>query len=283
MWRTCNWMLLAAVLTALTVPGGCADAAEDAVIPRQTIPLFNGTDLAGFHTWLVDTGWADPRKVFAVTNGMIRISGEGLGYLATDREYTNYRLITEFRWGRRNWAWGDRVGRARDSGIFLHATGPDGNSHDGGGAFMAAIECQVMQGAVGDFLLIRGSAADGSLIAPRLTAEVGAERDADGWWTWRTGGRRQTVRRWGRVNWLGKSREWKDELNFRGLHDLESAGDSWTRVECVCDGRRIQVKVNGTLVNEASGVFPSQGRILLQCEGSEIFYRRLELRPLRRP
>jgi hypothetical protein len=37
---------------------------------------------------------------------------------------------------------------------------------------------------------------------------------------------------------------------------------------------------NGQLVNEASELQPQEGRILLQCEGSEIFFRRLELLPL---
>jgi hypothetical protein len=262
--------------------GASASAEEGAVTPRETIVLFNGTNLAGFYTWLVDTKRADPRRVFTVTNGMIRISGEGLGYLATEREYRDYRLFAEFKWGGANWHWGDRVGKARDSGIFLHATGPDGNSHDGKGAFMAAIECQVMQGAVGDFLLIRGAAADGSLLAPRFTVEAAPEPDADGWWTWRAGGTRRTLERWGRVNWSAKAREWKDQLDFRGPNDVESQRGEWTRVECVCDGARIQVTVNGTPVNEAREVFPSRGKILLQCEGSEILFRKLELRPLAR-
>lgn len=105
--------------------------------------LFNGTNLNGFHTWLSDTRLADPRQVFTVTNGMIRISGDGLGYLATEQAYQDFRLVVEFKWGQRNRAWGDRIGKARDSGIFLHAVGPDGNSHDGKGAFMAAIECNL--------------------------------------------------------------------------------------------------------------------------------------------
>jgi hypothetical protein len=257
-------------------PGGEAEP----LTPRETIRLFNGTNLAGFYSWLVDTRRADPRGVFRVANGVVHITGDGLGYLATEREYREYHLIAEFKWGRTNWAWGGRVGKARDSGIFLHAQGPDGNSHDGGGAFMAAIECQVMQGAVGDLLLIRGTAADGSLIAPRVTFEAAPERDAEGWWTWQAGGRQQTLSRWGRVNWSGKSRAWRDELDFRGPRDVDSAHGEWTRVECVCAGGRIQVRVNGTLVNEVSQVFPDRGKILLQCEGSEIFFRRLELRPL---
>jgi hypothetical protein len=254
---------------------------ERAISPTAVIPLFNGRDLTGLYTWLVDTQRDDPRSVFGVTNGMIRISGDGLGYLSTERAYRDYRLIVEYKWGATNWAWGDRIGAAKDSGIFLHSIGPDGNSHDGKGAFKAAIECQVMEGATGDFLLIRGNARDGSLIAPRVTVEVAPERDADGWFYWKPGGEIRTVERWGRINWSMKSPQWRDLIGFRGEHDLESADGQWTRVECICDGESITVKVNGRVVNQARNVYPSEGKILLQCEGSEIFFRRFELQPLR--
>lgn len=122
------WQILIAVLLL----GQCHGAA-----------LFNGKNLDGFYTWLVDTKYDDPRRVFSVTNGVLRISGNGLGYLATKNEYSNYVLTAEFKWGAQNWHWGDRVGRARDSGIFLHSAGPDGSSVDGKGAFRAAIESQI--------------------------------------------------------------------------------------------------------------------------------------------
>jgi hypothetical protein len=241
------------------------------------VELFNGRDLTGFSTWLVDTHQQDPRQVFTVTKGLIRISGDGLGYLATHESFENYRLRVEFKWGTRNTHWNDRIGRARDSGIFLHATGPDGNSHDGDGAFMAAIECNLFQGATGDFLLIRGNDADGRLIAPRFTARVAAEPDADGWWFWDADGQPRTIETWGRLNWFGKSRAWRDELDFRGPRDLEGPYGEWNTVECVAEGDRIVIRVNGVVANAAYDVWPSRGRILLQCEGSEIFIRRLTL------
>jgi len=259
-----------------------ADAGEPIQPTNQVLHLFNGRDLAGFHTWLVDTKREDPRRVFTVTNGLIRISGEGLGYLSTEKAYRDYHLIAEFKWGTKNWPWGDRIGKARDSGVFLHSFGPDGNSHDGKGAFKAAIECNLFQGATGDFLLIRGADRDGQLLAPRLTAEVAAERDADGWFTWQKGGRHQTIERWGRLNWFGKDPKWRDVLDFRGPQDVEKPYGEWNRIECICAGARITISLNGTVVNEAFDVFPSSGQLLLQCEGSEIFFRRLELLPLKR-
>lgn len=257
-----------------------AQAAEPLAPESGIVSLFNGRDLTGLYTWLVDTKYEDPRGVFSVTNGVLRISGEGLGYIATKQSHSNYRLLVEFKWGTHNWTWGDRIGKARDSGIFLHSMGPDGNSHDGQGAFKAAIECNLFEGATGDFLLIRGNAADGSLLSPRITVEAGEEHDADHWPFWKKQGKRVTLERWGRVNWFGKDRQWQDRLDFRGAHDLEKPVREWNRVECRCDANRIQIRLNGVLVNEAFDVWPTNGPILLQCEGSEIFVRKFELQPL---
>ena len=103
-------------------PWGTLQADDPAGITAPgTVRLFNGRDLDGWRPWLVDTGGGDPRNVFTVTNGWLRISGDGLGYLGTTGSHRNYHLVVEFRWGDRNWSWNDRVGRARYSGIFLHA------------------------------------------------------------------------------------------------------------------------------------------------------------------
>jgi hypothetical protein len=248
------------------------------LLAPEPVRLFNGKDLSGWTTWLVDTKREDPRGVYSVADGLLRISGDGFGYLATEKPYRDYRLVVEFRWGEKNWR--GREKHARDSGIFLHAQGPDGNSHDGKGAFMAAVECQVMQGRVGDLMLIRGTAADGSLIAPRMSFESDA-KDSEGWPTWKKGGKRGSLERVGRLNWHGIDAAWKDDLDFRGKADVESPGREWTRVEVVCDGGSVSVTVNGTLVNEAFDVRPREGRILLQCEGSEVHFRKVELQPLR--
>ena len=262
--------------TCLLLPAVGLPAAGRA--PLGVVPLFNGTNLHGWTTWLVDARRADPRGVFTVTNGLLRISGDGLGYLATVEEYSDYQLRVEYRWGRTNTAWGDRLGRARDAGVFLHSVGPDGNSHDGRGAFCAAVECQVMEGATGDFLLIRGTNAQGALIAPRLTLRARPDRDADGWPFVRLAGPRDTtLERWGRVNWVDKSPAWRDEFGFRGSRDAEKPPGEWNRLVITCQGDDISVELNGRLVNDVTRVWPTRGRILLQCEGSEILFRKVEL------
>jgi hypothetical protein len=271
-WKTILLIPIGLVFITAILPG-------ETIRVTEPIILFNGKNLDGFYNWLVDSNYEDPRGVFSVTNGMIRISGDGLGYLATQKAFKDYRLILEFKWGRTNWAWGDRIGKARDSGLFLHATGPDGNSHDGDGAFMAAIECNIFQGATGDILLIRGNASDGSLIAPRVTVETARELDEENWPYWKNGGEKRAIETWGRINWFGKDPGWKDELDFRGKNEVENPPGQWNRLECVAKNGTIQIHLNGVLVNEAKNVWPRSGKILLQCEGSEIFFRRLELQP----
>lgn len=248
--------------------------------PTQTIQLFNQKDLSGFHTWLVDTKREDPRRVFSVSDGVLKISGDGFGYLATEKAYRNYHLVAEFKWGSKNLR--GREGKARDSGIFLHASGPDGNSFDGNGAFMCAIECQVMEGSTGDFLLIKGRQADKSVIPIRVSVEAQKKRDADGWPTWKSGGSLVKLENGGRVNWFDKDPAWQDMLDFRGKNDIEQKVGEWNRIECVCDGNEIRVILNGTVVNEIQAVSPAGGRILLQCEGSEIYFRKLELQPIQK-
>ena len=260
---------------ALVVLSGCA---ATPALTKSSL-LFNGTNLVGWRSWLVDSQFEDPRRVFSVTNGAIRISGDGLGYLGTTNTFRDYLLTLEFRWGTINTRWGERIGKARDSGIFLHAIGPDGNSADGHGAFMAAIECNVFQGASGDFLLIRGTNAAGELIAPRVSFLGSGKTDRDGFRWFEPSGARHKLERWGRVNWRQKASDWRDEWDFRGTNDVEK--DGWNVLEIKCDGARISIRLNGVLVNEVFDVWPNEGRILLQCEGSEIFFRRIELRPIR--
>ena len=115
-------LLLLIVSVALTYClAACAQQAEtsEPIAPDRVVKLFNGRDLSGWTTWLVDTKRRDPRGVYTVRDGMIRISGDGFGYLSTDRAYKNYRLIVEVKWGTQNWR--TRKGMARDSGPHKRA------------------------------------------------------------------------------------------------------------------------------------------------------------------
>jgi hypothetical protein len=86
----------------------------------------------------------------------------------------------------------------------------------------------------------------------------------------------------GRINWWGRSEDWADRLGFRGSQDVESPGFEWTRIEAVVEGGKLTYYVNGKLVNAASDSSFKDGRIMIQSEGAEIYFRRIELQPLNR-
>src|SRR5262245_46271261 len=95
------------------------EAAPDAISPEgDVIRLFDGKSLDGFYTFLRDTKYDDPRQVFRVTDGMLHITGDGLGCLTTKSAYRDYHLVLEFKWGPRTW--GDRKTRTKDSGLLIH-------------------------------------------------------------------------------------------------------------------------------------------------------------------
>ncbi len=245
---------------------------DKAIRPTEVIQLFNGRDLSGFTTWLRDTNREDPRGVYCVVDGMIRISGDGYGGLITENAYRDYHLVVEFKWGKKTWD--PRKDRTMDSGVLVHCAGAPGNA---GGTWMASIECQVIEGGVGDFIIIGGKYVDGSSVPVSLTCEITKDRDGEA--VWKKGGKRQ-VFHGGRVNWFGRDPDWEDVLGFRGKRDVESPAGEWTRLEVFCDGSSIRNYVNGIAVNEGFDAFPSAGRILLQSECAEIFFRKIELRPL---
>jgi hypothetical protein len=214
--------------------------------------------------------------VFRVTDGLLHLSGEGNGYVATDKAYRDYHLIVEYKWGQKT----DGGKYVRNSGVLLHATGPDGGA---GGAWPSCIECQLAQGCVGDFIVIRGQDEQGNVIPVRLTAET--ELAPDGRRRrWKPGGERRTFPPTrGQLWWSQHDWDFKEFLDTRGRDDVESQVGQWTRVECICAGDRITVLVNGHKVNECYDVFPAAGRILLQTEGFEIYFRKFELHPLKKP
>ena len=263
-------------LAALATLGSCASGQGDQkkpepIRPEKIAPLFNGKDLTGLTTWLKDTKKQDPRKVFSVQDGMLYISGDGFGYLATEKEYRDYHLIVEYKWGKRT----DGGKYVRNSGILLHAVGPDGGA---GGTWMSCIECQLAQGCVGDLIVIRGQDENKKVIPVTLTSEVALGPDKRP--RWKKGGEARTFTK-SQLWWSRHDPDFKELLDTRGKHDVESPLGEWTKVECLCNGKRMTVVVNGTTVNECYDVYPSAGKILLQCEGFELFVRKFELRPVK--
>jgi len=271
------------LLLLLPLASSAGSGAEMALQPRETIRLFDGKSLAPFYTWLVDTHREDPLRVFTVVDQVdgapaIRVSGERWGGLVTRETYRDYRLVVEFRWGLATW--GNRKDAARDSGILIHGQGPDGNTGaDGNGAWMRSVEAQVIEGGIGDFILVAGFDAEGRKLQPRLTARAGTDRDDEPVFDPKGEAREFGS---GRINWFGRDPDWADRLGFRGKHDVESPCGEWTQLEVIADGDRVTNVVNGTVVNEGTRSSLTEGRILLQSEGAEIYFRRIDLEPLKR-
>ncbi|MBX7258648.1 MAG: DUF1080 domain-containing protein [Candidatus Hydrogenedentes bacterium] len=237
--------------------------------PAGTVHLFNGKDLSGFYTFIKDRGKdTDPKKVFTVTDGILRISGEELGCITSNEEFENYRLIAEYKWGEKTWA--PRVDKARDSGILLHSIGADGAY---GGIWMNSIECQLIEGGSGDFIVV-GDNSDTFAI----TSHTAPEKVAD-CYVYQPGGKPATING-GRINWFGRDPGWQDVKNFRGAKDVEKPIGEWNTYECVVEGNTIKVLINGVLVNECYDVKPCKGRIQIQSEMAEIFFRRFDIEPL---
>ena len=64
--------------------------------------------------------------------------------------------------------------------------------------------------------------------------------------------------------------------------DAEKPTGEWNTIEVVCDGHKIANIVNGVVVNEGSMASVTKGKIVLQSEGAEVFYRKVELTPLKK-
>lgn len=271
------------LIVCLLLTGAVWAGQHEVIVPAETIRLFNGKDLSPFYTWLVDYKYEDPDRVFSIVDQIdgapaIRISGHRWGTLTTRSRYANYRLVVEFRWGLLSW--GDRRNKAKDSGILLHAEGEDGNYRaDFNGPWMRSIEFQIIEGGVGDFILVGGYEKDGRRGVPALTVTSGKDRDGEN--VYHPQGAAFPFQG-GRINWYGRDPDWEDRLGFRGKEDLESPDGRWTRAEIICDGDTITHIVNGKVVNRGTRSSLGEGRIQFQSEGAEIFFRRIDLEPLRR-
>ena len=255
---------------------------------EQWTQLFNGRDLASWDTFLgkphklievpgqrrneqgeyVDVVGLnrDPKGVFSVVSvdggPAIRISGEIYGALTTRQEYENYHLRFEFKWGEARWP--PREQAIRDSGCCYHAVGPHGASY---GFWMRSCEFQIQEGDCGDFYSLAGTIVDAEAVrkdpadrAGELIFKPGAPRIA--------GNTKRII---------------KDA-------DHEKPKGAWNTMDLYCVGQTSAHSVNGTVNMRLSGlrhtpdgreVPLTKGRIQLQSEAAEVFYRNIAVRPIR--
>lgn len=252
---------LAIAIAAMAVDSAATGQGQDGFSP-----LFNGKDLTGFYTFLRGHGKnSDPEKVITVHDGMIHVTGKVFGCFTTEKEYENYHLRVEFKWGKDTYA--PREKKAMDSGILLHCVGEDGAA---GGVWMESIECQMIEGGTGDFILVKGKNV------PKLS--VTAEQR--GQWYYKPGAPAKEFTG-GRINWYARSPEWKDVQGFRGADDVEKPAGEWNVLECICAGDKITNVLNGKVVNAGTNASHTKGKIIFQSEGAELFFRKIEMKPVK--
>ena len=244
--------------------------------------LFNGKDLAGWDTYigpdLDSTGKklteipiglnTDPTKVFTIVHDgaekVIRISGEKWGGIISRNEYENYHLQLQFKWG--NLSWGQKKNKKKDSGLLYHSVGANGADY---GAWMRSQEFQIEEGNCGDYWGVAGGMED-----------IPAEKNAKGDYIYHPGSKVFTF----------------SEGSEAGRHcmkmsDAENRSGEWNTVDLYCFGDTSIHVINGKVMmilyhsrqNEKGQVLPlSKGKIQIQSEGAELFYKEIKIQPIHR-
>lgn len=243
--------------------------------------LFNGADLSGWDTYLgpiFDTVQNkfdtlsipglnnDPKSVFSVVQEdgapAIRISGDGFGGISTLQEFENFHLRVEFKWGTLKWH--PRKDKKRDSGILYYAVGPQGAAY---GHWMGSQEFQVQEGDCGDYWSVDGSIVDipatGSKMEEYVYDSTASPRPFS----------------------------YTSEFGRRCIKnpDAEKPAGEWNTVDIYCLGGAIVHMINGKVVMrlyhsrqplDGKEVPLTKGKIQLQTEGAEVYYRNIQWQPI---
>lgn len=252
----------------------------------EWIYLWNGKDLEGWDTYLgmpykegMDF-WNqkalpnfepyglnnDPRGVFSVVTKdgapALRISGEVFGGISTVKEYKDYHLQVEFKWGDERHA--PRNMDRRDSGILYHGKGEQGIE---AGFWLRSQEFQIQEHDCGDYWGVAGGQMD---IKTTQIDDENYQYDPNG-----------ELRTFGEESELGRH-------VIKGL-DNENPIGQWNTIDLYCFGDKsihmINGKVNMVLENSTLKIGDIDeklvdGKIQLQSEGAEIFYRNIRLQPI---
>jgi hypothetical protein len=252
------------LILASGVPCGARAASGGKPEDEGWVSLFNGKDFNGWYSYLDSSGRnQDRNRVFKVENGMIHVldvdmSGKKTenGYLATSQEFSNVRIHIQYKWGVKRSSEGKR-----NSGLLYLAVGPDA-------IYPTSLECQIEETDVGDLWIVNGASVKAFFIGPSLPMY---DDDMS----------KSTVVRSAR----GQSSRVLKSGDFENR-------DEWNTVEVIQQADRSTHLVNGRIVNRAHDIEqpdpsdPSRmiplrsGRILLEAEGSEIWFRDIRVRPL---
>ena len=174
---------------------------------------------------------AAEQNTWFVKDGLLCSTGQPNGYIRTDMEYSNYHLHVEWRWPENA-----AQGRNRNSGVLVNMTGPDK-------VWPKLIECQLMSGEAGQFVLFNGAGItiDGQNMQNPARQFVGISKKQA---------------------------------------SSEKPAGQWNSYDIYCLADTIKCVVNDVVQNEGIGVTPDSGYICLQSEGSPIEFRNIYLEPV---
>jgi len=247
--------------------------------------LFGGKDLSGWDVYIAAPPGGkeplglnnDPLRVFTRVEvdgaPAIRVSGEVYGAITTVDSFNDFHLRLEVKWGEKRWP--PRRDVARDSGILYACYGPHGA---GSGAWMRSVECNIMEKGIGQWWSVAGAVIDveGRRVTPAMEASVPYKKEGPG----------ESIILYER----GAPRIAATAADgITPSFDSEKPRGEWNTVEVVFwAGNCIHLlngKVNLVLTRpryvEGDKVTPLlSGKIQLQSEGAECFYRKIEIRPI---
>jgi alpha-3'-ketoglucosidase len=229
-------------------------------------PLFNGRNLKGWSVHYASktaAGAPAASSIFSVENGVIHAypaqsagSEQPNAYIETDAEYQDYVLSLEYRWGEKKFA--PRTNLVRDAGLIYHV------HRERAADWPAGSEAQIQEGDTGDSWAV--SSRLSSFVDPKTGRYALPEN----------GGVPVTVGNDGKFE--------------RTRHNKVNEYPGWNTLEVIVRGDRATHIVNGVTnmrVYDIKGwdaasnswVKVEKGRIALQAESAEVFYRNIRLRP----
>jgi len=292
--------------TAMLRPSILFSAQATRPIGAEVVPwheLWNGRDLRGWETWLgrphpsvpglplerdslgqyvgpVGLG-KDPRGVYTVVRlggeRLLRISGEVFGALTSTQEFSDFHLRVEWRWG--NLRWPPRQAERRDSGLLYHCTDEHGASGPSRN-WMRSLECQIQERDCGDLWVLGGAIADSRA---RLGTDA-AHGDTPAW-LYDAKGIAVTVPEPATASSVLPKATGTLEPRVRRSVDHERPAGQWNIMEVLVQGDEAEHRVNGKTVLRLTGARLAgepltQGKLQIQSEGAEIYFRRIALRGL---
>ena len=275
-----EWMKAAGLITAGAFQRGEGQTSRAASMPAEAsdgwVSLFNGRNLDGWYTMLQQSGRgvAEKRGMVTVEQGMLHIMGdvtEGkpeAGYVSTFTEYENVHIRAEYKWGVKRYS--PRMFAKRDNGILYGLVGEDK-------VWPRMVELQIEENDVGDFYLVDGIRG---IQDSHGNGIFGIGLEPGGW----------------PKAYLEAHKPKGPQPEPKGGRMIKDGEfeklDDWNVVEVIHQGDRAAHIVNGRVVNvvhsleqpdpQKPGSFIplTKGKIAIELEFAEIWFRRFEVKAL---